>query len=249
VLAASTLATAAFLPMVAHAEEVRVALAANFAAPFAVIARDFEAATGHRAIASVGSTAKLYAQIRNGAPYAVFLAADTLHPQLLVQEELAVPGTRITYAVGRLVLWSADARRIGADGAAALRAPDLHRIAIANPRIAPYGRAAEQTLRALGSWDAVRSRLVQGESIAQALQFVESGNAQCGFVALAQVLDPRLAGRGSRWDVPASLHEPLQQDAVLLVRAASSAGARSLLEFLRDPKALATIQRFGYGPP
>jgi molybdate transport system substrate-binding protein len=228
---------------------VHVAIAANFAVPFAQIAAAFTAATGQQLTTSTGSTAQLAAQISNGAPFAVFLAADTLQPRALERAGHAVRDTRFVYAVGRLVLWSADSLRIGADGRAALAAPDVRHLAIANPKIAPYGLAAVQVLRALGLYDALTSRLVQGENVAQALQFVESGNAQLGFVALSQVRDPRLAGRGSAWLVPAALHAPILQEAVLLERGAQQPGARALLLFLRGPEALAVIERFGYGLP
>lgn len=228
---------------------VHVAVAANFAAPFARIAAAFTAATGQQLTTSTGSTAQLAAQIRNGAPFAVFLAADTLQPRALERAGLTVRDTRFVYAVGRLVLWSADSLRIGTDGRAALAAPDLRHLAIANPKIAPYGVAAVQVLRALGSYDELQARLVQGENVAQALQFVESGNAQLGLVALSQVRDPRLAGKGSTWLVPAELHAPILQEAVLLEPGAAQPGARALLQFLRGPEALAVIERFGYGLP
>ena len=228
---------------------VHVAVATNFAVPFAQLAARFTATTGQRLTTSTGSTAQLAAQIRNGAPFMVFLSADTLQPRALERDGLAVRGTRFIYAVGRLVLWSADPQRIGRDGRAALAAPDVRHLSIANPKLAPYGAAAAEVLRHLGLWDALQPRLVQGENIAQALQFVESGNAQLGFVALSQVRDPRMAGKGSAWLVPPELHAPILQEAVLLTAGAAEPGAPALLQFLREPEARAVIERFGYGLP
>jgi molybdate transport system substrate-binding protein len=229
--------------------EVRVAVAANLAGPFAAIARSFEGSTKTRIAVSTGATGALYAQIRNGAPFDVFLAADSLHPQLLVESRDALPGTRFTFATGRLVLWSVDPGRIGSAGAAALRSPDLRKLAIANPKIAPYGRAAQQALTRLGLWDELQPKLVFGENVGQTLRFVESGAAQLGFIALSQARDPRLAGKGSQWEVPPELHEPLLHDAVLLRSAKDNVAARALLEFLRGEEALAVLERFGYGLP
>ncbi len=228
---------------------VQVAVAANFATPFAQLSAKFTATTGHRIAASIGSTAQLAAQIRNGAPFAVFLAADTLQPRTLERDGLAVPGTRFVYAVGELVLWSADPRRIAGDGRAALADPSLRHLSIANPAVAPYGVAAMQVLQHLGLWKALQGRLVQGENIAQALQFVESGNAELGFVALSQLRDSRLAGKGSAWLVPAELHAPILQEAVLLRRGERLPAARALLGYLQSAEALALIERFGYGRP
>jgi molybdate transport system substrate-binding protein len=232
-----------------RAAEVRVAVAANVATPFAEIARTFETATRFRVTTSTGATGALYAQITNGAPFDVFVAADTLHPALLEQSGDAIEGTRFTYAVGRLVLWSSESQRVGADGEAALRAADVRKIAIANPKTAPYGRAADQAIRRLGLWDALEPRLVFGENVGQTLRFVEGGAAQLGFIAQSQAQDPRLAGRGSAWVVPDSLYDPLRQDAVLLVHGKSNDAARALLAFLRDREALAVLERFGYGLP
>lgn len=229
--------------------EVRVAVAANLATPFAAIAGSFENSTGARLAVSAGATGALYAQIRNGAPFDVFLAADTLHPQLLVESEDAVPGTRVTFAAGRLVLWSGDPGRIVGEGVAALRSPDLHKLAIANPKIAPYGRAAQETLTRLGLWEDLQPKLVYGENVGQTLRFVESGAAELGFIALSQARDPRLAGRGSQWIVPAELHAPLLHDAVLLRAGKENTAARALLEFLRGNETRAILERFGYGLP
>jgi molybdate transport system substrate-binding protein len=229
--------------------DVRVAVAANFAGLFDAIARSFETADGFHVIVSTGSTGALYSQISNGAPFDVFMAADTLRPALLEQSGATVAGTRFTYAVGRLVLWSADSLRLGGDGEVALRAADVRKIAVANPKTAPYGRAAKQVLLRLDLWDTLEPRLVFGENVGQTFGFVESGAAQLGFIARSQALDPRLHGRGSMWMVPDSLYDPIRQDAVLLVHGGANDGAKALLGFLRRPEVLALLERFGYGLP
>lgn len=228
------------------AEEVLVAQAANFSKPLEEIAGVFERATGHRVRISSGSTGKLYAQIKNGAPFDVFLAADQRRPELLEEDGLTVPGSRFTYAVGRLTLWSRDPDRISGDGAAVLRRGDFTYLAIANPKTAPFGAAAVQVMRNLGLADALSRKIVQGESVSQAFQFVFSGNAELGFLSLSQILDPRVDGAGSRWDVPQELYDPLRMDAVQLARSAGDAAARAFLDFVRGPEARAIIERYGY---
>lgn len=220
------------------AAEVHVAVAANFATPAKHLAEPFLRETGHRLVLSSGSTGKFYAQIKSGAPYEVLLSADEATPRRLEEDGLAVAGTRFTYATGRLVLWSA--RPNLAIGEELLRRNELQRLAIANPRLAPYGAAAQQVLENLGLWATMRAKLVQGENIAQTFQFVSTGNAELGFVALSQVEG------GSHWLVPASLHAPLKQDAVLLVRGRDSAAAASFLEFLRGALARKLIRAYGY---
>lgn len=220
------------------AAEVHVAVAANFATPARHLAAPFLRETGHRVALSSGSTGKFYAQIKSGAPFEVLLSADEATPRRLEEDGLAVPGTRFTYATGRLALWSA--RPNLPMGEALLRKNDFQRLAIANPRLAPYGAAAQEVLEKLGLWANVRSKLVQGENIAQTFQFVSSGNAQLGFVALSQVQG------GSHWIVPATLHAPLKQDAVLLARGKDSAAAGSFLEFLRGPLAREVVRSYGY---
>lgn len=229
----------------ARADEVKVAVAANFAAPIQRIAADFEQATGHKLLISLGSTGKFHAQIRNGAPFEVLLAADQETPRKLEAEGLAVPGSRFTYATGRLVLWSRDAGRVDAEGQV-LRTGHFERLAIADPRLAPYGAAAAAVIDKLGLKDALAARLVQGDSIGQAHQFVASGHAELGFVALAQVqLDGRLTG-GSAWRVPEALHAPLHQDAVLLRPGADRPAARALLDHLRSVRLTPLIESYGY---
>ncbi|HET9822354.1 MAG TPA: molybdate ABC transporter substrate-binding protein [Burkholderiaceae bacterium] len=233
----------------ARAAEVRVAVASNFAAPMKAIAAQFEQATGHHARVSLGATGAFYAQIRHGAPFEVLLAADAATPARLVADGAADAGSRFTYAVGRLVLWSARADRVDAQGAT-LRAPPRagERLAIANPRLAPYGAAAEQVLERQGVAALWRDRRVQGENIAQTHQFVASGNAALGFVALAQVVAPDGGfASGSGWRVPESLHDPIRQDAVLLARGRANPAAAALLQYLRSDAARRVIAAHGYG--
>lgn len=229
----------------AGAAEVQVAVAANFGAPMKKIAAAFEADTGHQARLSFGSTGAFYAQIRNGAPFQLLLAADDETPARLEREGAAVAGSRFTYATGRLVVWSAQPGVVD-DKGEVLRKPGGGRIALANPKLAPYGAAAIQALTALGLLQSLQPRFVQGETIAQAYQFAATGNAQLGFVALSQVMaDGRIAS-GSAWAVPASLYAPIRQDAVLLAAGRDSAAAASLLAYLRGEKARAIIRSFGY---
>jgi molybdate transport system substrate-binding protein len=228
-----------------RAGEVSVAVAANFTAPMQKIATAFERDTGHRAVLAFGSTGRFYAQVKNGAPFQVLLAADDETPAKLEHERLAVPGSRFTYATGRLVLWSATPGVVD-DRGEVLRRPGDSRIAIADPRLAPYGAAAVQAMTALGVAAALQPRLVQGENIAQAYQYVSTGNAPFGFVALSQVMvDGRIA-RGSAWIVPATLHAPIRQDAVLLASGRGNAAATALLAYLRGPAARAIIGAHGY---
>lgn len=242
--AAATL-VAPVAPAFAQAAEVRVAVAANFAAPMQQIAAAFERDTGHRAVVAVGSTGRFYAQIAHGAPFQVFLSADDETPARLEREGLAVAGTRFTYALGRLALWSAAPGLVDARGAV-LQAPPPGRVAIAEPKLAPYGAAAVEVMERLGVRAALAPRLVMGENIAQAHQFVASGNAVMGFVAWAQVAREGRIASGSGWLVPAELHTPLKQDAVLLKAGAGQPAAIALLDYLRGPAARAIIDAAGY---
>jgi molybdate transport system substrate-binding protein len=229
------------------AREVRVAVAANFTSTLNEIAIQFEREIGHTSLISSGSSGKFYAQIKHGAPFDVFLSADATRPQLLEDEELAVPGSQFTYAVGRLTLWSPDPHMLKDDGPTVLLNGRFEHLAIANPKTAPSGTAAKQALENLGLWNQLKNRIVPGENIGQTFQFVFPHNAQLGFVALAQVLDPKINGAGSRWNVPENLHEPLAQDAVLLTNGQYNAAALAFLDFVKGPTARAIIERFGYG--
>jgi molybdate transport system substrate-binding protein len=240
-----SLLTVSTLGKPAVAAEVHVAVAANFAAPMQRIARAFEEQTGHRALIALGATGALYAQARHGAPYGVFLAADETTPRRLETDGLGVPGTRFTYAVGRLVLWSPRPGLVD-DAGGVLREGRIQRLALANPKLAPYGAAAVDVMTRLGVLEALRPRLVQGENIAQAYHFVASGNAELGFVALSQVQTDGRITAGSAWLVPQSLHAPLRQDAILLAAGRDNPAARALLEFLRGETARALIRAHGY---
>jgi len=232
----------------ASAGEVRIAVAANFTSTLNEISFQFEQESSHTTLISSGSSGKFYAQIKHGAPFDVFLSADETRPQLLEDEGLAVPGSRFTYAVGRLTLWSPDPHMLKDDGGATVLANGrFEHLAIANPKTAPYGAAAKHVLEQLGSWNHLKDRIVQGENIGQTFQFVFSHNAQLGFVALAQVLDPKIHGAGSRWDVPEHLHEPLAQQAVMLNIGQHNAAARAFFDFVKGPTARTIIERFGYG--
>ena len=227
------------------AEQVLVAVAANFVPPFREIASEFEAVTGHNIRVAAGSSGNFYSQIKNGAPFDVFFSADTERPKLLEDEGFGVKDTRFTYAIGRLVLWSPSADRI--DGEETLRSQKFKRIAFANPKTAPYGLAAMQTLQKLELWESLQPKIVMGENIGQTMGFIESGNADLGFVALSQALDPKIKGQGSRWDIPANLHEPIKQDVILLTKGKDNPAAQALIEFIAGPQAKAIIERYGYG--
>ena len=229
----------------AGAAEVRVAVAANFSAPMQAIARAFEQETGHKAVLSFGATGTFHAQIRHGAPFQILLAADAATPLRLEAEGLGLPGSRFTYATGRLVLWSRQPGLVDDQGEV-LRTGRYQRLALANPKLAPYGAAAIETLTRLGLLAALQPRIVQGDNIAQAYQFVATGNAPLGFVALSQVQQEGRIAQGSGWLVPASLHAPIRQDAVLLRTGKGQPAALALLDFLKGEQARAVIRRFGY---
>lgn len=235
------------LPGAAAAEDALVAVAANFAEPMAALETAFETASGHTLTVTTGSTGKIYAQIANGAPFDVFLAADAERPLLLEEAGFAVAGSRFTYAIGRIVLWSPDPALIAGDGAQILRTGTFRHIAIASPDLAPYGAAAISVMEALGVIDTVRTRIVTGENIGQAFAMVASGAAELGFVAASQVDGPAGARAGSRWTPPESLYAPILQDAVLTARAQDNAAARAFLEYLKSKEARALIAAHGYG--
>ena len=229
----------------ASAAEVQVAVAANFAAPIRAIAKDFEKDTGHKLVAAYGATGQFYTQIKNGAPFEVFLSADDTTPAKLEKEGDAAPGSRFTYAIGTLVLWSAQDGYVDAQGDV-LKNGQYKHLSIANPNAAPYGLAATQVLDKLGLTATVKPRLVEGQNITQALQFVSSGNAELGFVALSQVYKDGKITSGSAWIVPADMHEPIRQDALILKKGESNPAAKALVDYLKGPKAAEVIKSYGY---
>ena len=246
--AASALLLGLVLISRGESAEVQVAVASNFAAPAKSLARAFHRTTGHRAVISLGATGKLYAQIRQGAPYEVLLAADAATPAKLIDEGLALADTRMTYAIGRLVLWSRDTDRMDSNGKI-LSQGQFRRLAIANPKLAPYGAAAVQTLQALGALERLRSRLVEAANINQTFQFVASGNAEVGFVALSQVTRHDRLQKGSAWIVPANLHDPIIQEAVVLKRADRNPAAQAWIRYLASNSAHEIIRSYGYELP
>lgn len=229
----------------ALAADTQVAVAANFTEPAKEIAAAFHAQTGHTATLSFGASGQFYAQIAHGAPFEVFLSADADRPKKAEEDKLAVPGTRFTYAIGRLVLFSKTPGLVD-DKGAVLNGAGFAKLSIADPAAAPYGLAAVQTLKALGLYDKVKDRIVTGTSIAQAYQFVDSGAADLGFVALSQVI--KVEG-GSRWIVPKKDHDPIEQQAVLLNTGDKSVAARAFLAFLKSSEAIAIVKRYGYEVP
>ena len=229
----------------AWADEVQVAVAANFTAPIQAIAKDFEKDTGHKLVASFGATGQFYAQINNGAPFEVFLAADDSTPAKLEQEKQTVAGSRFTYAIGTLALWSAKPGYVDAQGEV-LKTNDYKHLSIANPKTAPYGLAATQVLAKLNLTEATKGKLVEGQNITQAFQFVSTGNAELGFVALSQIFKDGKVKNGSAWIVPSSLHDPIRQDAVILNKGKDNPAAKAFIDYLRGPKATAVIKSYGY---
>jgi molybdate transport system substrate-binding protein len=227
-----------------HADEVSVAVAANFTAPMKLIAAEFEKDTGHKVVASFGSTGKFYAQIKNGAPFEVLLTADDETPAKLIKEGAAVAGTQFTYAIGKLVLWSAKAAVV--DGAGeVLKKGGFDHIALADPKLAPYGAAGVEAMKALGVYEALQPKIVTAENITQTLQFISTGNALLGFVALSQVLkDGKI--EGSSWLVPANLYTQIRQDAVVLDKGKGKPAAEALAKYLKVDKVKVIIRSFGY---
>ncbi|HUL12552.1 MAG TPA: molybdate ABC transporter substrate-binding protein [Methylococcaceae bacterium] len=229
----------------AIAETVQVAVAANFAGPMEAIASAFEKNTGHKAAVSTGATGMFYAQIRNAAPFEVLLSADDTTPAKLETEGLAVPGTRLTYAIGKLVLWSSKPGFVDKEGKVLKKGKFAH-LALANPKTAPYGAAAVEVLNHLGLFKTLEPKFVQGENIAQTQQFVATGNAELGFVALSQVQKDGKLTSGSAWQIPGSLYSPIRQDAVILTKGKDNPAASALLAFLKSDKAKAIIKSYGY---
>lgn len=236
----------AFLPLASAADDALLAVASNFTAIAEQLKLDFESSTTHRVDISSGSTGKIYAQILNGAPYDVFLSADQVRPQRLEASGAGVKGSRFSYATGRLVLWSPDATIILPGIAETLAQQRVRKIAIANPALAPYGEASRDALQALGVWNALETKLVMGENIAQAYALVATGNAETGLVALAYMQESGARDRGKFIEIPRSLHRPIRQDAILLQRAADNAAARAFLAYLQGAAARSIIQKNGY---
>ncbi|WP_300648106.1 molybdate ABC transporter substrate-binding protein [Hydrogenophaga sp.] len=228
-----------------HAAEAQVAVAANFAEPVKAIAAVLEKTTGHTLKITVGATGRLYAQIRNGAPFDVLLSADTKAPAQLETDGLAQPGSRVTYATGKLVLWSADAAKVDAQGAV-LKGSGFRKLALANPKTAPYGAAAIEVIDQLGLSASLAPKLVQGESIGQTYNFAFTGNAEIAFVAMSQVLEGGRLKGGSMWVVPQNLYTPIRQDAVLLQRGAHNEAAVALMKLLKSPNIKTLIRSYGY---
>jgi molybdate transport system substrate-binding protein len=227
------------------ADEIRAAVASNFAPVLEQLAQQFQQESGHTVVVSTGATGRLFTQISNGAPFDVFFAADGERPAQLIAQQRAVAGTVFTYSLGRLVLWSSTLS-LEDNAAATLKAGKFAHLAIANPKLAPYGEAAQQVLQQLQLWNSLQGKLVLGENIAQALQFVESGNAELGFIALAQWQLLPESRRGSPWQVPAELHTPITQDAVILH---DTAATRAFMAFMQSATAKAVIAQAGYTLP
>ncbi|MFA5984606.1 MAG: molybdate ABC transporter substrate-binding protein [Methylococcaceae bacterium] len=236
------------LPDICQAETTLVAVAANFTKPMNEIAEAFEKATGHHAKLAFGSSGKFVAQLENGAPFEIFLSADDKNPVKLEQSGLTVAGSRFTYAIGKLVLWSSTPNFVDQQGKV-LSTGKFKHLAIADPKLAPYGAAAIATLKTLGLQEQLQPLLVQGENIAQTHQFVSTGNAELGFVALSQVFENDKISTGSGWIVPENLHEPILQDAVLMKTGAENPAALALLTFMKTAPSLAIIEKFGYALP
>ncbi len=229
----------------AQADEVQVAVAANFTGPMQVISVLFERETGHKASLAFGATGKFYAQISNGAPFEVLLSADDETPARLIKEGNGVAGSAFTYAIGKLVLWSADPKLIDSKGEV-LKKTGFKHIAFANPKTAPYGAAAMQTITKLGVAETLKPLIVQGENISQTYQFISTGSAELGFVAYSQVIKNGQFGSGSGWIVPSNLYDQIRQDAVILAKGKDKPAAVALMNYLKGEKALAVIKSFGY---
>jgi molybdate transport system substrate-binding protein len=224
-----------------QAGDVKVAVSSNFATTLEKISEAFTKETGHKLVISSGATGKIYAQIREGAPFEVLLSADQTTPMKLITDNLAVEETQFTFAVGRLVLWSLKDKFVDDEGAV-IKTSSVNHIAIANPKLAPYGVAAKEYLEKVGIWKIVEAKIVYGENISQTYQFVSTGNAEVGFIAMSQIMDTK----GSYWVVPESQYSPLKHDVILLNKGKTNPIAKKFLEFLKDRKVKAIISKFGY---
>ena len=242
---ACSLLLALGIPAIAEADEVQVAVAANFLAPLQEIAKSFEKETGHQTLITSGATGQLFTQIQHGAPFEVMISADAKTPKKLVKNELALADSQFTYARGKLVLWSVDPALVDAGGAV-LKTGKFKHLAIANPKTAPYGTATMEALDKLGLTASLKSKLVEGENISQAKQFVDTGNAEVGFVALSQIYKDGKITKGSAWVVPLDLYAPIYQDAVLLKKGEDNPAATALLNYLKSDKAKAIMTTYGY---
>ena len=243
---AFALSALAFFVAVAQAEEFEVAVAANFSDPMQEIAAGFEKESGHRVKLIFGATGMLYAEIKNGAPFDVLIAADSETPKKLVRQGEAIAESEFTYAIGKLVLWSPKPKLVDGEGKV-LTAGAFEHLAICNPKLAPYGAASEEAMRALGVYETLKPKIVEGQNVTQAYQFVASGAAELGFVALSQVFrSGKLQGSGSAWIVPANLYSPIRQDAVILNKGKGKPGPAELMEYLRSEAARTIIRSYGY---
>lgn len=229
----------------AQAAELKVAVASNFVNVLKEIAVEFQKDAGHQLAITPGATGKFYAQINNGAPFDVFLSADDETPRKLAQEGKAIASSQVTYAIGRLALWSPNPEMVDKN-ADILKTDKFKFIAIANAKVAPYGQAAVQTMQKLGVLTKIEPRIVQGESIAQTYQFVSTGNAQLGFVALSQILENGKIKAGSAWIVPEEMHEQLKQDAVVLQSCKHMSACQALMEYLKSEKVKKIMASYGY---
>lgn len=226
-------------------EKVSIAVAGNFLKPLKVLAEKFESKTKYKVAISVGSTGKLYAQITNGAPFELFLSADQKRPTQLISQKLAIKNSLFTYAIGSLVLWSSDQERIDSGGEL-LSSPDLKHLAIANPNVSPYGEQTIQALKALGVYNQLKNKFVQGQNLGQTFQYISSGNIQQGIIAESQVTLKGEITSGSIWILPKHLYQPIKQDAVLLEKGRYNPAAKAFIDYLKTPEAVKIINSFGY---
>lgn len=229
-----------------YAEQVTVAVASNFVKPLEALKPVYETSSGHTLVISGGSTGRLYAQIKNGAPFDVLLSADEERPRLIEQEGLGVTGTRFTYAIGKLVLWGPGLASMGFSATSTLGDMEFRALALANPALAPYGMAAKQALERLHLWELLQNRIVLGQDIGQTFSMIHTGNAELGFVALSQLLDPQIVNADKHWEVPARLHDPILQQAILLMRGKDNPAAKEFITFLKSEAGRKIITEFGY---